>query len=385
MLFIACGEVVAQQAPPADSAPIDRPEGFERPQVGVQLIETSRFIRVEDARQQYQVSGTGLTAAVLDTGLRATHVDFLGRVAAQKNFTPDNGADPENATDGNGHGTNVGGIIVANRDHIGIAPGARIIPLKVLRNSGSGSFASMAQALQWVIDNHNQHQITVVNMSLGDSGNYQDDGFGTDDMGTRIASLRALRIPVVISAGNDFHRHMSREGMGYPGIFRASISVGAVYDADEGPFSYASGATANSTGPGRFTPFSQRLHESTNAATRTDIFAPGAPVTSSGHLSDNGESIQHGTSQAAPVVAGVILLMQEFYQRQTGVLPEVDSLEQWLRQGGVPINDGDDEDDNVTNTGKSFVRLDALGSLEAAHRSMRKDLLMNRANAASLK
>ena len=68
-------------------------------------------------------------------------------------------------------------------------------------------------------------------------------------------------------------------------------------DDDVGGFTYQSGAKANSTGPDRITPFSQRLHESVDAACRTDIFAPGAPIQSSGIANDNAESLQHGTSQ----------------------------------------------------------------------------------------
>ena len=164
--------------------------------------------------------------------------------------------------------------------------------------------------------------------------------------------------------------------MSYPAILRECISVGAVYDAAEGGFSYGSGATAHSSRPGQITPFSQRLHKSINRLTQTDIFAPGAPVTSSGINGPNGESVQHGTSQATPVTVGVILLMQEFYRRLTGELPEVGDLLAWLIRGGVPIIDGDDEDDNVQHTNLSFVRLDALSALDATRRAIQKKMLL---------
>lgn len=386
-LTIFCWQTVSfgQQERPQETVPIETPQAFERPQLGIQLIESSAFIRANDARATFQVDGAGLTAAILDTGLRVTHVDFLGRVATQKNFTPDNGADPNNAADGNGHGTNVCGIVAANRLHVGIAPGARVAPVKVLSNSGTGQFTWIEQGLDWVIANCQTHHISVVNMSLGDPGNYTDDNFGSDPIQNKIRTLRQNRIAVVVSAGNGFFNHQSHEGMSYPGIFRETVSTGAVYDADEGPFSYQSGAIAFSTGPGRITPFSQRLHESTASATRTDIFSPGAPVTSSGHLSDVGESIQHGTSQAAPITGGVILLVQQYYQRQTGRLPTIDQLETWLRRGGVPIVDGDDEDDNVENTSKTFIRIDAYGTLDAVRRELRRELLMRGTEAALAK
>ena len=384
-VVVASQNAFGQQRAPSETQPVETPEGFDRPQLGIKLLETSSFIRAPEARSTYQVNGAGLTAAVLDTGLRKTHVDFLGRVPAERNFTPDNGGNANDASDGNGHGTNVGGIICANSSHIGIAPGAGIVPLKVLRNSGSGQFSWMADALQWTIDNHHMYNISVVNLSLGDSGNYKKDDFGADSLREKIKILRDLRVAVVVAAGNDYFKHLSKEGMSYPAIFRETVSVGAVYDANEGPFSYGSGAEASSTGPGRITPFSQRLHETTAAEARTDIFSPGAPVTSSGQLTDNGESIQHGTSQAAPVTAGVILLLQEFHLQQTGTLPTVDQLELWLRNGGIEIMDGDDEDDNVTHTQKTFIRIDALGALDASRRSLRQDLLLHREKAAAAK
>lgn len=360
-------------------APVERPAQFDAPQLSF-LVEVDTFLWVNQARHAFNVTGQGLAAAVLDTGLNTKHVDFAGRIPAQRNFTPDNDGDPEDASDGQGHGTNVAGIIGANGDHIGIAPGANLIPLKVLPNEGGGDFVWVDQALQWVIDHRDEHTITAVCMSLGDGGNYTTDSFGffarlRRDIQNKIRRLRDARVAVVIAAGNDYFRHQSRQGMGFPAIIRECVSVGAVYDAHEGGFSYADGATATSSRPGQITPFSQRLHESVSAQTFTDIFAPGAPVTSSGVNGPHGESIQHGTSQATPVTVGLLLLMQEFYRRATGELPQVADLVTWLRRGGVTIHDGDDEDDNVQHTGLDFTRADALSGLDAVRRHLQKQWL----------
>jgi len=371
-------------ATPKDIAPVPPPDQRDRPEIGAALIEVTRFIRATEARNGFQVDGQGLTAAVLDTGLRVTHVDFAGagRVPTGNNFTTSDGGNPAVVTDRNGHGTNVAGIIAAHQDHTGIAPGANIIPLKVLRDDGGGNFTSIRDALQWVIDNRTTFNISVVNMSLGDVGNYSDDGqFAMDEIRQRAKILRDARVAVVVAAGNEYFRFNPKpnnggstpsvqEGMGYPGIFRETVSVGAVYDSDAGSFAYQSGAQANSTDEGRITPFSQRLHGSVNRAARTDILAPGAPVTSSGIQNDRGESTDHGTSQAAPVTAGVILLMQQYHLRTRGTLPSVDDLEKWIRRGGRNIRDGDDEDDNVLHTNKTFVRLDAFGALSAVKREI---------------
>jgi subtilisin family serine protease len=354
------------------------PVQFESKQINIEDIEVDTLIRVQRARETFSVNGSGLTVAVLDTGLRTTHVDFAGRVRAQKNFTADNSGDPDNASDGNGHGTNVAGIIAANGINVGIAPAAGVIPIKVLGNQGGGSFEFVDNAFKWILENHKIYNITVANLSLGSDVNETDDMlFNNSTTKALIDELTARNIAVVAAAGNSYFE-FQKPGMGFPAILRETVSVGAVYDANEGSFSYASGAVANSTGPNRITPFSQRLHQDDNPLTRTDIFAPGAPVTSSGIATDTGISIQHGTSQATPVTSGVILLMQEFYLFTTNRLPTVKTIVECLRNGGVLTNDGDDEDDNVIHTGKNYLRIDAFSALEAVRRSLQMDLFLTR-------
>jgi len=341
------------------------------------------LIRVPEARDRFRVNGSGLTAAVLDTGLRTTHIDFAGRVVAQRNFTRDNNGDANNAADGDGHGTNVGGVIVANggpEGHEGIAPGAGIVPLKVLSNSGGGSFQQIGDGLRWVLENHARHSITVVNMSLGDPNNYQNtQGFETDSIHQTIRALRNARVAVVVSAGNEFFQHQSRQGMSYPAIFPETISVGAVYDSPGTGHSYQSGAQAFSTTFDQITPFSQRLHESVSPQFKTDIFGPGAPMRSAGIENDRGESVDHGTSQAAPTIAGVILLLQQFWKTATGELPSVDDLETWISTSAVRIRDDAGDQDNVENTGLEFRRVDALEALSIANRSLNTFLLQRNA------
>lgn len=366
---------MAQGPFPDRIKPVDPPEvQLDSPQVPY-LVEVDEFLRASQARRLFGVSGQGLCAAVLDTGLNSEHVDFAGRVAAVRNFTSDHSGDPENVSDGNGHGTNVAGIILSGADHVGIAPKAGVVPLKVLSDSGGGSFQWVAQALDWVVEHHEAYDISAVCMSLGDGGNYIDDGpFLHDPLAETIAQLGEAHMVVAVAAGNDYFSHGSHQGMGYPAIIRHTVSVGAVYDAEEGGFRYSSGAEAYSSRAGQITPFSQRLHPSVNRRTCTEIFAPGAPVTSSGIKGPHGESIQHGTSQATPVTVGVILLLQEFYKRSTGKLPTVKQVNSWLRRGGVRIRDGDDEDDNVDHTNLTFLRIDAVRALNAAYRELLRQL-----------
>lgn len=356
------------------------PVQFDSPQFVLEDVQIDTLTRIPLARTTFGVDGAGLAVAVLDTGLRVTHEDFAGRIpaGAARNFTSDDAGAANLVTDTNGHGTNVTGLIAAGQGrHTGVAPRANIVPLKVLPSNGRGSFQSVINALQWVLDNAVAFEISAVCMSLGDQGNYGDDPEMSDPIRSLIRALRDRNIAVCIAAGNDYAVHQS-PGMSYPAIIRESISVGAVYDADEGSFSYASGATAFATGPDRITPFSQRLHPEHSAYTFTDVFAPGAPATSSGNSSDTGESVQHGTSQATPVATGIILLMQDLFKKTTGRLPSVDLLVQCLRAGAVTIVDGDDESDNVPHTHKDYLRVDAYAALDAVRRHLQRELFGTR-------
>jgi subtilisin family serine protease len=382
------------------------------------LREALDFVEVPQARSTFKVSGRDLTAAVLDTGLNVTHVDFRGAVKAAVNFsTDDPGANhATTVTDRVGHGTNVAGIIAANGParvdptksenvniqinpagmHRGVATGASLVVLKVMP---SASFDPIEDSLQWVLDNYRTHGITVVNMSIQSGHNMQvDDDTGFARMRKLISALTELRIPVVIAAGNGFAAHNSAPGMSYPGIIREGISVGAVFDAPvprtkEGtPFEDLSGAIAVvfAAKPGQIAPFSQRFPE-TAGPLRTDVFAPGATITSSGVDGEFGESTQAGTSQAAPVVTGLILLLQEWYRddrirtlaagdaakaaalRANAISdvtfrPTVPKLVEWLRAGDR-ITDNYGDDDNVVNTNASFPLVKAL----AAFAAMTKD------------
>nr|WP_280503230.1 S8 family serine peptidase [Nocardia farcinica] len=346
--------------PPRAAAPLQRETS------SAELVQVDALVRATEARVAFGVDGRRTTVAVLDTGLRTTHRDFAGRVRASRNFTRDNGGDPGDATDGQGHGTNVAGIICAGDLHVGIAPRACVVPVKVLSNTGDGSFAAIRDALRWVLAERARLGITAVCMSLGASDNrVTDSDLAGDAVGRAMAELTEAGVACCVAAGNDFFAHDSAQGMSYPAIFRHTLSVGSVYDSDVGPFGYLSGAKAFRSGPDHITPFSQRLHESRGGECATDIFAPGAPTTSSGIADDTGESVQHGTSQATPVVAGVVLLLQDFCLKTTGRLPSVAEVRRWLCEGAVWINDGDDEHDNVRHTGLDFRRVDALGALKA--------------------
>lgn len=336
-------------------------------------LEIDALIGAPRARSAFQVDGAGLTAAVLDTGLRVTHRCFAGRVRATRNFTADSGGAPDDVSDTNGHGTNVTGLIAAGTsdERRGIAPGAGVVALKVLP---APSFAPILSALTWVRDHAEEFDISVVNLSLGTPGvNLTTDvelRAEQPELAGLLELLNARRIAVVVAAGNDYNAFQT-EGMSMPAIFREVISVGAVYDASVGGRQYGSGATAFSTHADQITPFTQRLSKETGGDCYTDVVSGGASATSAGAASDDATSIQDGTSQAAPTVAGVVLLMQQHYKRLTGTLPPVALLQDVLRSTSTWLVDGDDEDDNVRHSGMRFPRINAFESLVALDRHIK--------------
>ena len=335
-------------------------------------LETDRLIEASRARTNFNVDGSGLAVAVLDTGLRVTHKCFTNRVIAVRNFTLDDEGNSEKVTDFIGHGTNVTGIIAAGTqdERRGIAPKANIIALKI---APAPSIGPVFQALQWVYDNTERLNITVANLSIAASGfNYKDDKQAQIDFpeyARLLDGLMAKRVAVVVAAGNGYFEHQD-EGMSLPVIFRQTIAVGAVYDASFGSRFYSSGAAANSTHADQITPFSQRLSKETSPDCYTDVFAPGGAATSAGAAHDNDTSVQDGTSQAAPTVAGAILLMQQYYMRLKGTRPPIPLLQDLLRATSTWIVDGDDEDDNVPHTNKKYPRINVFQSITALHKAI---------------
>ena len=318
------------------------------------LIGLDRF--TSDARFA-DIDGRGFSSVILDTGIDLDHPFFgpdadangvADRIVYQYDFA-DSDAD---ASDRNGHGSNVSSIVGSSSDlYPGIAPGSSIIALKVFTDGGSGNFASIERALQWVVANVSRFNIASVNLSLGDSGNYtaQQARYG---IGDELAALAALKVITVAAAGNSFYELGSVQGVSYPAADPGVLAAGAVYSTGSSGFAYGSGAKANTTGAGRLAPFSQR---STSIQT---IFAPGAPIT--GASAFGGTISMHGTSQASPVLAGVATLAQNLASSVLHRRLSMSEFRALLSATSATILDGDDEDDNVTNTGATFRRVDVL-------------------------
>jgi hypothetical protein len=125
----------------------------------------------------------------------------------------------------------------------------------VLQDNGTGTFQAIQNALQWVVNNAAAFNIASVNMSLGDSGNYNSPQVRI--LSDELEALAAMNVIVVSSAGNDFFTHSSQQGVAYPAADAHSLAVSAVWDGNNGgSFFWSDGAIDFTTAADRITSFS---------------------------------------------------------------------------------------------------------------------------------
>ena len=329
--------------------------------ISFQTIQSSPLVRLDELRSSQEFSGidgTGFSVVIVDTGIDLDH-PFFGsdgdgdgisdRIVYSYDFSGDNDSD---ASDHNGHGSNVSSIVASSDNQLtGMAPGANIIHLKVFPDAGGGATGhDIEEALQWVVAHAGEYNIASVNLSLG-YGNFSYVRNNTS-WADEFAALESLDVIAVAAAGNSYYSFDSETGISAPAADPAVITVGAVFDRNIGGVSYGGGATAQTSGPDVITPFSQRHPY------LVDVFAPGAPITGAGPT--GGLLTQHGTSQATPHVAGAAALAQQLATRELGRRLTVDEFRHLLSTSSATIHDGDDENDNVDNTETDYPRLDLV-------------------------
>ncbi|MEI7831667.1 MAG: S8 family peptidase [bacterium] len=229
------------------------------------------MVKVE-AEAAWDIStGAGTVIAIIDTGIVANHVEWSA--VANKLVSPMNMIGDGSPSDGHGHGTHCAGIAAApmnNGGVVGVAPNAKIMPVKVLTDEGHGSSSDIAAGIIYAADNG----ATVISMSLG-SPNY--------DNATYEACQYAVDkgVIVVAAAGNN--------GSGvqfYPAAYPGVISVAATSMDDT------------------------RATFSNYGATWVDIAAPGVDITST---YPGGYKSLDGTSMACPFVAGACALLKSVH------------------------------------------------------------------------
>ncbi len=190
---------------------------------------------------------------------------------------------------------------------------------------------------------------------VGDSQNWNtaDSRYG---IGDELAAIASQNILVAAAAGNSFYQFNSNPGLAYPASDPNVISVGAVWADDfGGTKNFTGGAIDYTTDADRIASFSQR-HP------LLDVFAPGILIT--GANATGGTQTMGGTSQAAPFISGIAVLAQQIAQEKLGRKLSVHEFRDLLDNTSIIINDGDDENDNVTNTGLNYPRLDLLSLAE---------------------
>ena len=152
-------------------------------------------------------TGVGAVVAVIDTGVQRNHPDLGGRLVTGYDFVGDDpiesGDEDDDPTDGNGHGTHVSGIVAATRDNgegiAGVAPGARVLPLRVLDDDGAGYADDTIKAIDMAVD----RDVHVINLSLGDFLPLQSTLFNDPEYAEVLERAVGAGIVVVIAAGNN--------------------------------------------------------------------------------------------------------------------------------------------------------------------------------------
>lgn len=163
-------------------------------------------------------TGTGVEVGVVDTGVGASHPDLVGQVLSGAEFLNNTGVDSgDGRVDPYGHGTHVSGIVAAATNNgvgvAGAAPGARVLPVRVLDASGSGWDADVARGIDWAVD----RGARVVNLSLGGSDSSVIDA--------AVTYARSHGAVVVAAAGNNGDRGNAPS---YPGASPGALAVAAV-------------------------------------------------------------------------------------------------------------------------------------------------------------
>ena len=240
--------------------------------------------------------GAGVHVAVIDTGIQTSHPDLKSNIAGGKNCSSGT-----SYNDGNGHGTHVAGTIAGLNNGVGVvgvAPEAKLWAVRVLNNSGSGTWSSVICGLDFVASKGpaNNGPITVANMSLG-GGGISDNNCGNsnnDALHKAVCRAKDAGVTIVVAAGNDGADAKNFVPAAYND---AVITVSALADSDgkEGGLGSATGYGADDT----FASFS-------NWGTPVDIGAPGVNIYST-WLKGGYKSIS-GTSMASPHVAGAAAL-----------------------------------------------------------------------------
>jgi len=216
-----------------------------------------------DSQYAYKRTGAGVTAFMVDTGIRADHAEFGGRVLPGYSVVTDGNG----TTDCNGHGTHVAGIVGGRT--WGVAKEVKLVPVRVMDCAGAGSISGVIAGLDWAANS--TLRPAVLNLSLG--------GGTSVALNAAVAAAVTKGLVVVVAAGNG------------PGDACANSPASE-------PTAIAVGATTNTDTKASYS----------NYGPCVAMFAPGSSITSAWHTSVTASATMSGTSMASPAVAGVAAL-----------------------------------------------------------------------------
>jgi subtilisin family serine protease len=248
---------------------------------------------------------SSVVVAVVDTGVQADHPDLLGTVTSGYDFVNHD----TSPADDDGHGTAVAGIIAAHANNgIGIAGlcwNCKIMPVKVLDASGSGTDADVADGIVWAVD----HGADVINLSLGGTETSQT-------LSDAVSYAERLGVVVAAAAGNDGVNPIAGATPNYPAAYSGVISVGAV-DATKTRYVWSNhGSWVAVDAPG--------CTNSTWLGSQYIVETAGVPL-----------SNFCGTSAASPFVAGLAGLVRSYNLAATSasVVSSIETTTQHLASG----------------------------------------------------
>lgn len=232
------------------------------------------------------LTGAGIDIYIVDTGIRGSHEQVIGRVLPGIDIPTDNGSSKVNpeTSDCDGHGTHVAALAAGST--VGVATQARLIAVRVLDCNGDGEVADVVNALQWVRAHHRSGVAAIVNLSFGvDLG---DDGTSID---REVQALIDEGVVVTVASGNG-------DAAGRP-IDACKIAPGDVPDA----------LTVGAVG------ILDVVAYYSNNGQCVDLYAPGGDrfrgLESAWKDSDTDYEFDVGTSMASPLVAGYAALLAE--------------------------------------------------------------------------
>lgn len=268
-----------------------------------------KLIGMEECRK-YHLTGRGITAAILDTGV-SPHPDIASRIIGWKDCV--NGK--ERVYDDCGHGTHVAGILAGDGRcrrgvYAGIAPGASLVCVKVLNHKGGGRIDDVVKGIRYVLSRRDLFNIRVVNISIGTLPHPGDEK--EMQLLNWVERLWDAGLVVIVAAGN---LGPDEGSVTLPGISKKVITVGAC-DLPGGKDGKRKQPLYSGCGP------------TVDCVKKPDISAPGNAIYSCNFrypsLSAWPYIRKSGTSMATPIAAGAAALLLERY-------PDMGNVETKLR------------------------------------------------------